>query len=466
MWARATQSSTQTKIGALVLTLLPLYYLSYKVHPTFSHKTKVATSPEVINRVEWQRQWLETDVLRPFDPLDIQMKCNETKWDPDLVFNLRNANGGVGNIRAEHLDFLFYAMEMGASIILPGMAVRREDELFDVWGAGNANFSNMFDEDWFRKRIAEACPQMEIYEPSEHLEETTWRKVGQMYDPRIPQARKDSTHERWIQQTRNWFKDHNVTSQTETWVDNEQETKTIVDVEHTMWETNTRGEHAAFRLALGKLIRVRPDVRRYAAIAMSNFALSQGIHIKPTDGIHQKAFYGAHLRTESDTISAGWLAPPSSTEVGLNYTAQTDYYLDAAVANDLRVIFAASGNASEIENFKVKAGTHQPPVVVLSKFDLLSDAEGEALRKMHWDQQALVDLEILKRCSVFGGMAKSSFAFMIAMVRTAWMEERSMLQDPWFAPQMNTMVAFDNELSTIWGRNQLNEERVPKGAWP
>jgi hypothetical protein len=28
------------------------------------------------------------------------------------------------------------------------------------------------------------------------------------------------------------------------------------------------------------------------------------------------------------------------------------------------------------------------------------------------------------------------------------------------------MVAFEDRLSKIWGRNQLNEERVPKGAWP
>ena len=105
-------------------------------------------------------------------------------------------------------------------------------------------------------------------------------------------------------------------------------------------------------------------------------------------------------------------------------------------------------------------------LTVLDKWDLLDEAQTTALKKLHWDQQALVDLEILMRCSLFGGMAKSSFAFMIAMARTAWMEEQGYVMDPWAAKHRDAFVAFENRLNKIWGRNQLNEERVPKGAWP
>ncbi|GIZ44306.1 hypothetical protein CKM354_000750800 [Cercospora kikuchii] len=451
----ASTPMAQVKIAALILTLAPLYYVSYKLHSRSNESHRSATTPKTLDRTVWQQQWLDTDLLQPWDPLAIQVKCNDTKWNSNLVFDLAGANGGVGNVRAEFLDFLFYAFESGASIVLPTMAVRREDDLFDVWGAGRANFSNMFDEVWFREAMSEACPQMKIYESAEELG-TGWRREGQTYDPRVPGSRKDSSQVQWVQQTEAWLADRNITV----------DAPAVVTIEHTMWETNTRGERPAFRRALGMLLHFRPDVRHYAAIAMFNMATTEGLDLFPTDRVHEKAFYGAHLRTEADTISAGWLEPHSNTEVGLNFTLQTSYYMQAAVAHGLSTIFAASGNASEVEHFKQIAATNRPPLTVLSKWDLLSKAEGEALRDMHWDRQALVDLEILKRCSLFGGMAKSSFAFLIAVARTTYMEEYSMVQDPWFARHRDTMVAFENKLNKIWGRNQLNEERVPKGAWP
>ncbi|KAF2209028.1 hypothetical protein CERZMDRAFT_47979 [Cercospora zeae-maydis SCOH1-5] len=455
MWAKAAKSSAQAKIATLVLTLVLLYYASDKLHTRSNESHRFETSTRLLNRTEWQREWLNTDLLQPFDPVPIRAKCNKTEWFSNLVFDLAGANGGVGNIRAEFLDFLFFAIESGASIVLPQMAVRREDNLFDVWGAGHANFSNMFDDFWFHEAMSEACPQMKLYSSVEELGHS-WRKEEQMYDPRFPRSRKDSSEGAWIQQTKAWLADHHITG----------DAPAVVKIEHTMWETNTRGERPAFRRALGMLLRVRPDVRRYAAIAMFNMAMTEAMDLSPTDRIHRQAFYGAHLRTEADTISAGWLAPPSDLEFGLNFTAQTTFYMEAAVAHGLSIIFAASGNASEVEHFKQIAAANRPPLIVLSKWDLLSKTEAEALRAMHWDRQALVDLEILRRCSVFGGMAKSSFAFLIAVARTTYMEEHSMIQDPWFAPHRNTMVAFENKLSKIWGRNQLNEERVPKGAWP
>jgi hypothetical protein len=46
------------------------------------------------------------------------------------------------------------------------------------------------------------------------------------------------------------------------------------------------------------------------------------------------------------------------------------------------------------------------------------------------------------------------------------MEEQGFVMDPWAAKHRDAMVTFKDWFSKIWGRNQLNEERVPKGAWP
>lgn len=169
----------------------------------------------------------------------------------------------------------------------------------------------------------------------------------------------------------------------------------------------------------------------------------------------------------------------------------------------MSVIYAASGNATDLDRFKIKAAANIPPIIVVTKWDLLSEAEGTALSAFHWDQQALVDLEILWRCSKFGGLASmcypqgkaapsvyrgefdlclrlfeihanplvrllvSSFSFAVAMSRTAWMNihDTENVIDPWDEPRFNQDVAFANHLSKIVGRNQFNEERCRQGCW-
>lgn len=364
-------------------------------------------------------------------------------------------------MRAEFLDFLFYAMEAGASIILPGMARRSEAKLFDVWGAGRADFATLFDRDWFEKSLAEACPEMKVWESIEAVGEHA-RKVEGMYRPEYPLARRDTTKEKWLEETDAWLRARNITA--------ESEEVAIVDVGRTMWEVNTRETMPGLRVALPMVLRINPDIRAFAGIAMA--ALERIFRedfprpMVPTDRLHQKAFYGAHLRTEADTVDAGWQTPCSETECGLNWTAQTDAYMQHAVKNELKIIYVASGNATEIERFKVKAAANNVRLTVVDKWDLLDEQQSTELKSMHWDQQALVDLEILMRCSVFVGMAKSSFAFMIAMARSAWMEEQGYVMDPWAAKHKDAFVAFEDRFNQIWGRNQLNEERVPEGAWP
>lgn len=464
---RVSKLTIYHKTLLIIGTLIPLYYLSYRLHPTYGlHSTsKSQTAAHNYSPEGLKSLWLSTHLLSPFNPSPIHAFCAQATWRPDLIFNLADANGGVGNVRAEFLDFLFYAMEAGASIVLPGMARRNEEKLFDVWGAGRAGFETMFDREWFVESLGVACPEMMVWESVEAaMEAGHAKKVEGMYRPEVPFARRDTTREKWLEETESWLKDKGVD------LGREDGNLTVVDVGRTMWEVDTRDTRPGLRLNLPMVLRINPNVRKFAGAAMA--ALEQMFHgqfnqpLVPTDKLHRRAFYGAHLRTEADTVDAGWQTPCSETECGLNWTTQTDEYMQHAVLNSLEIIYVASGNASEIERFKVKAAANSPRLTVVDKWDLLSEEQSAELKKLHWDQQALVDLEILMRCSVFGGMAKSSFAFMIAMARSTWMEEQRYVMDPWAAKHEDAFVTFENKLNKIWGRNQLNEERVPKGAWP
>jgi hypothetical protein len=83
-----------------------------------------------------------------------------------------------------------------------------------------------------------------------------------------------------------------------------------------------------------------------------------------------------------------------------------------------------------------------------------------------WDQQGLVDYEVLKRCSKFSGIVKSSFAFNIAMTRSQWLEDRGVVVDPYYVADAEDGVAFDDGLSRIVGRDAFHEHRIPRGMWP
>jgi hypothetical protein len=151
----------------IICSLIPLYYLSYRFHPSYGliKNTYTHSKPlQFYTPQEFSSLWLSTHLLEPFNPAPLRAFCSNSTWRPHLIFNLADANGGVDNVRAEFLDFLFYAIEAGASIVLPGMARRSEAKLFDVWGAGRAEFGMMFDQAWFVEGLGEACPEMKVWE--------------------------------------------------------------------------------------------------------------------------------------------------------------------------------------------------------------------------------------------------------------------------------------------------------------
>jgi hypothetical protein len=145
--------------AALFAVLIPLYYAPWQYH----------TAQPPSN--DFVADWLNVHLLDPFNPSAISACCNTTTWRSNLVFNLPNAKGGIDNGRGNILDFLFFALEAGASIILLGMASRSETEISNFW-ASCAPPSLFFDEEWFIHAIAESCPQMKVHKFIDKLRST------------------------------------------------------------------------------------------------------------------------------------------------------------------------------------------------------------------------------------------------------------------------------------------------------
>lgn len=435
----------------LIITLVPLYYASYQYRRISPYGGPASRTGQRPPSVDFVSDWLDTHLVSPFNPSPIARYCNRTEWHPNLVFNLDNANGGIGNVRGNILDFVFQAIEAGASIVLPGMASRRQEDISNVW-ANRSAFDTFFDEGWFMTTMKQACPQMSIYTPESN--QTLAEALPGNFLPRSRRIDVDpgNTIEAYLEDLDSWLKAK---------PEFQPQNLTLVNLERTLWDIDTRSLPLGFRRSFGQLLRINPKIRRLAAIVTQNLALKYTVPLDPRDAIPRRAFYGAHLRTEADAKAAGWLNEPNS-----KFSAQTDAYIAQALRNKLKVLYVASGNITDLALFKAKARAHRPALNVTSKLDLLPPSGAAALSKLSWDQQALVDYEVLQRCSVFGGVVKSSFSYNIAITRNERLVDIGQVVDPWYVMDKEDGVAFDDGASRVLGRDGWHEQRIPRGMWP
>ncbi|KAF2153004.1 hypothetical protein K461DRAFT_225288 [Myriangium duriaei CBS 260.36] len=446
-----------SRVG-IILTLLLL--LSW----TLAHIRSTIIKPEPQSALNFTQdafveEWLDVHIGNPADGYALDQLCNHrgVKWIPNLVLNIDDANGGIGNVRGNILDFVFYAISHGASILLPSFARRSSSDLSALFD-GRTSFDAFFDEQHFVSVLRAACPEFHVFQEDK---QTAMTVVGDRMTPRA--LRTDLVETDSIQASvktmMDWLAAHNTVMPLQA--------PSLVHVGRTLWDgPDTASFSPKMRRDFGALLRFRPQIRRLAAIASFNLAQRFRLDMQPSSSYYRNAYFGAHLRTEKDAMNAGWL----SGALHANYSAQTDAYLSQAKKAGLTVLYVASGSTEDLQSFGDKARAHR--MNVTHKRELLSDMDLQELDTLSWDQQAMVDYEILLRSSQFGGVVKSSFSYNIAIARAAVLEmEGRTVEKPWaeIDPRVLNVedeMAFKDRASIIWGRDEWHERKIPRGAWP
>ncbi|KAK5736121.1 hypothetical protein LTR17_007643 [Elasticomyces elasticus] len=432
--------------SVVALTLLPLYLVSYRYRLYHTYGTGTI-APLASSFTNFQEKWLSIQII-PFEASAIAEYCSRTEWHPNLVFDLaEGATEDVADLRSNILDFLFYAIEAGASVVLPSIdGAPTQHNISDIV-ADKSTFGTMFDQDWFFASMAEACPQMAIYTPEE--DHTMADTLPGVYVPSSRRMDMDlgRTKKAYLDNLDTWLKEKSHF---------QPDQLALVNFERTRWQVDTRNMPQRLRRNLGQVLRTASESRQLAAVAVQELASRFATRIDPRMVFPKNAFYGAQLHTLS-----GQASQPYS-----NFSAQADAYLAEAIKHELKIIYVASDNASELALFKIRAATHPLPLIAVSKFDLLPADEIEALGKMTATQQALVDFEVMKRSSMFGGAIKSSLSYSITLARNQWLADQGKMNDPWFAVHEDVGVAFDDGISRILGRDGLLEQQIPRGMWP
>ncbi|KAL3423530.1 hypothetical protein PVAG01_05277 [Phlyctema vagabunda] len=456
-------TNAKPRFKILGLLFLPFIYFIAIYHPEYiqlirSRPSSGAKSYDVMDMsVVWtEHMWTEAahsvQVDGDFDVMPLKNHCAPIVPHHGLVFSCNRANGGIGNVRNQLLGCIKYAMEAGGGLVLPRPVLRSENLLTTATGK-TTDFSYMFDELHFRNAIKRTCPRITIYDTDEGLN----RLPTILYPQTLGGP---PVHGVIISEPERWRERFDV------WLQNETETFKIpkpspqkpllVEFDQSLLlrqPVDYDGE--AIKNTFGRVLQIRSDMRRLAATASYELSKRFNLGLDPEAQLYKQAFFGAHLRTEKDALKAWGDA---------NFDTQSDQYIAQAQAKNLSIMYVATGNPEELLKMEKKAW-EKAKIKVVSKYGLLNKGDGDYLRKLTWDQQALVDYEMLLKASDFGGFIKSTFAYNIALRRHII----SNVTDPFVE---SDGVSFADEYSHIYGTHDFKRRKNPWTAtirwamWP
>lgn len=384
--------------------------------------------------------------------------CNQTAWNESLVFTCNESYGGVGNIRNSVLHCVRYAIQAGASLVLPRIVLRSSTDIGTIETGQTADFSYMFDTPHFLESMSLYCPQLKIHNTIEDVRGGLEEKEGLTLSLKPESLVEGGVPRTGIPDPSAW------SGQFYSWLDKQITTAgqgtpslVVVNLQRSYMTYPIYSDGEAFAHTFASVLQFRNDTRNLATKVLSSLAERFSLDINLEDDILPNAFFGVHLRTEADSKKA-WESAGDYWFYS-HYGNQVKVYLEQAPRSSPAAIYVASGDPDEIARFAADAAEvpapHNYPVV--NKVDLIAGEDLETLRALTFDQQALVDYLVLLKASDFAGVAHSSFAWSIALKRHQFAKKDGEFLD---APEM-----LDDDLSKVYGTVKDFED-YPKVLWP
>ncbi|KAK6841917.1 hypothetical protein PG987_002777 [Apiospora arundinis] len=402
--------------------------------------------------------FLENEANGDFDGESITSLCSAKNWTKGLVFNCDAPSGGIGVVRNVHLNCIRFAMEAGAELIIPEI-VRRDDKNIakvvpDPKGAQRGEPPDYFyDRGHLNWALSTFCPQMKVYWSIDELFDTP---VARSIPFRLDDLGLDRVDQTVIAQPENWASEFNK------YLDFKSNPKTrlypfMVNVAQTRYVWPTSYDSPAFVRSLGRILRFRKDVRELAASVFFSLRKrldesrgGQGVEGN-SDTNSTLGFVGVHLHEQEDLWDSNI---PS-------YEEQAEHYLHYMVESRNPFAYLAPGiTAEHVTSFTERS--REVNITVVTKRDLLDPDEIGYLSNLSWDQQSLVDYELLLRADRMVGSSGSSFPWSIALRRgTAGGTMGSQA-----GSSEDSQIRWQDARSAIMGKADDYNKNMEKTTWP
>lgn len=344
-----------------------------------------------------------------------------------------------------------------AELILPGVIRRSDVDITDVEPDAGGPIrgipsSYFFDMDHLNSALSAYCPQMKVYQSLDDLYD-----VPSVLNPKIFEVRSFTSE--FVNGTvlRN---PHGVGQQFHEWLDRESNPEKRrypfrVHLESTMYTWPTGADDADVIRNFGRMLHVRRDARRLAAQALYTLSSRHQFAVDPRASRMTSAanvsYAGVHLRIERDVDDNGHFQ---------DYASQAASYMNHLTQVGAKVAYLASGaddahsGSSGTEGdgayMDVLAFTRRAAengITVVTKRDLLDNDGLDELRRLSWDQRALVDYEVLLRAGEVLGTGASSFAWSLALRRAQAYGSIGGILDP------GRSVVWQDDYTTLYGRH-------------
>ncbi|ROW12045.1 hypothetical protein VMCG_00832 [Cytospora schulzeri] len=435
-------------ILAVGLSLFTLWFLTFRSsHGGAGHKSHDGW----ISQDKFVQQALEKDIyVNAYDPRGIRKLCSEAQWRDDRVVSCDKIAGGIGNLKTNLLACARYAIEAGAMLVTPVIHPREAFGMMEKSFAWDTDLpiSYMFDSEHFFRTLARDCPQLRIVDESDDI--VPPKSESHVVGPKKLIAAEYGhvliEPERWRPALDKHIREDIIKKKGLPQPTRERPLRIGFDEGIAFsWPVAHDGDD--FRDNWGHLARFPLHIRELSARALYNLYRKIGAHQSPASP-SRGAFLGAHVRTEKDVQVYSWTS----------YEMQATNIVEQLKANNLSVVYVATGTASDVDRLREQVTdlqipyneTHTTGVQVFQKWDILDEQDLMLIDTLTWDQMALVDLDIMLRSSRFVGIWESSWSWSIALKRHAWSRA-----DPY--DYETHALTFEDEFSIIYG---------PTGAQP
>ncbi|CZS94898.1 uncharacterized protein RCO7_06506 [Rhynchosporium graminicola] len=364
----------------------------------------------------------KSEIDGAFDNTTITKLCKTTEWTEGLIFRCEGAEGGIANVRNVVLNCVRYAIEAGATqFIVPEILLQTSTS-----GPKGTPvpFTHYFDLPYFSQTLSSVCPRISIVGHVNDLYNFPSTATPVSLHPTAVTTSLLSGF--ILASPGNWsseFKNFLNTTHPKPF---SAAVPVLVSLNAPLLQFPLSYDDPHFVASFGRILRFREDVRRVAAGVVWAMDQKHKLGMERAMGeLKGKRWYGAHLRTGDDAANAGWTT----------YATQQGNYVSHAQKSQLSLMYLSSTSTSDTRKFTLYAAGKN--VTVETTDSLLaelvppqgtasvgkykprkgSEQEWELLQGMSWDQQLLVDYEVLLRSSIFGGVWESSFSWGIAMRR-------------------------------------------------
>ncbi|PVH79122.1 hypothetical protein DL98DRAFT_371109, partial [Cadophora sp. DSE1049] len=417
----STQASTAIKLSIALLSLAITAFYLFSGSADIAHRDYKAIYQTAVKgkKALFVESLLtdENEIDGPFNNSTLVELCRTRDWTPGLIFKCEAPEGGIGNVRNVFLNCVRYAIEAGATgFIVPEILLRTTSSPDGT----NVPFTHYFDLDHFSTTLQTTCPQIHLIAHQNDLFDlpSTATPV-----PLVPTSITTSLLGGFILgEPGNWSTSfHSFLNITHP-VPPSAAKPVLVSLAAPLLQFPLTYDDPHLVAQFGRILRFRPDVRRIAATTLYALNTKYNLGLEPGRGVVPGKFYGAHLRTGQDAVAAGWTP----------YEVQEHNYIAHALKSKLGLMYVTPTTPADVEAFRntaanvsISVETKDTLLASVSPLESTSiytplkefEEEWKMLQGLSWDQQLLVDFEVLLRSSLFGGMWESSFSWNVAMRR-------------------------------------------------